>query len=257
MGIALLQKLIDYLSDILFPPNCLFCGKYLGIGFRPLICEECMDKYSAYRGKCCRCDSKFVLKNKLPHCNTCQSARHPFNGVISTFYYSGGVKRAVIEHKFDFTHNNAPLFGSQMSSMLEMFFVDSRPDLITFVPSTKNRLHERGYDAIWEIAEEVSFRTGIPLEDNALKKVKDIPQQSKTKSRLARMRNVRGCFSITDKSRVKGKAVVLIDDVYTTGATTRECAKVLKRAGAAYIIIAVVAISESFRREQDDNSIYA
>ena len=64
----------------------------------------------------------------------------------------------------------------------------------------------------------------------------------------ARMRNVRGSFKVTDKSLVKGKSIILFDDVYTSGATTRECAKVLKRAGAKYILIATVAISSRFMR---------
>ena len=62
------------------------------------------------------------------------------------------------------------------------------------------------------------------------------------------MRNIRGCFRVTDKTKIKGKSFILIDDVYTTGATTRECAKVLKRSDAAYIFIATIAISETFKR---------
>ena len=59
---------------------------------------------------------------------------------------------------------------------------------------------------------------------------------------------MRGCFSVADKAAVKGKNIILVDDVFTTGATCRECSKVLKKAGAAYVLAATVSISERFKK---------
>lgn len=241
------MNLPDILTDFIFPPVCLFCGKLLSLGTRPLFCESCNKRFNAFEGVCCRCGSSFVMKNGLPHCNTCRSARHPFDGVISSFFYSGGVRRAIIEHKFDMNYNNAPTLSEKLSEIIEDLFPNMEQCLLIPVPSSRRRLHERGYDAVWEIAQEISDNTDIPISTKLLKKRKDTPQQS-TLTLRHRLRNIHGSFAVSDKMSVKDKNIILIDDVYTTGATTRECAKVLKRNGAAYVMIATVAISENFRR---------
>ena len=120
-------------------------------------------------------------------------------------------------------------------------------DYIIYVPSSKARLRERGYDSLYEIAVMVSEKCDIPLLDKTLVKTKDTPQQS-TKTYRGRLRNVRGSFGVYDKDKIKNRKFILFDDVYTSGATTRECSKVLKRAGAEYIMIATVSISTRFKR---------
>lgn len=202
---------------------------------------------AAYNGKCCRCGSEFVYRYGLPHCNTCKSARHPFDGVVSAYFYLGGVRRSIVEHKFNFNYNNAKTLSSDISELLQSLFGEAQPDFIIPVPAHPKRTWERGYDPLLEIAEEISNNVNIPLLCNILVKHKHIPQQS-TLSGRERLRNVRGCFSVVSKECLKDKSVVLLDDVYTTGATSRECAKVLRRSGCKYILIATIAISETFRR---------
>lgn len=242
------MNIFKYLTDIVFPPRCLFCGEYMPAGVRPLVCEKCHKKADAFKGNCCRCHTDFVYLDGLPCCNTCKSARHPFDGVVSAYFYSGGVRRAVVEHKFNFNFNNSKTLSVHLSEVLLTLFSKNTPDFIIPVPTSRERLWERGYDPLLEIAEEISDVTTIPLLENVLIKHKNVPQQSMVSSVRQRLRNVRGCFSLKDKTALKGKTVVLLDDVYTTGATSRECAKVLKRNGCKYVFIATVAISESFRR---------
>ncbi len=241
------MKLLDLITDIMFPPICLFCGKPLKFGFRPLICDLCSHKESAFEGKCSRCGSEFENRGRLLWCNTCRSACHPFDGVVSAYFYSENVKTAIVQHKFNFNHNYDRILAYRISEIINELYPENKPDFLTFVPSSKMRLRERGYDSLKEIADYVSRYTGIELCDNCIVKHKHIPQQSRL-SPMARMRNVRGCFKANKEFPAKGKSFILLDDVYTTGATTRECAKVLKRAGAKYVLIASVAISERFKK---------
>jgi len=242
------MSLFKIIADFIIPPKCLFCGAALSNGTRPLICEKCKTSHGTSNTLCCRCGSEFEYRNGLPYCNTCRSCRHPFDGVVSCFFYSDGVRRAVVEHKFNFEYNNSSTFSRVVSDKIKNVFIDKLPDIIIPVPSSRKRTFQRGYDPLVEIAEEISLLTDIPLITKAVIKHKDIPQQSTLSSFRQRLRNVRGCFRVENKNLIKGKTVLLFDDVYTTGATTRECAKVLKRGGAAYIIIVTLAISENFRR---------
>ncbi|MDP4117886.1 MAG: ComF family protein [Bacillota bacterium] len=237
------MNLASFVEDVLFPPECLFCGIHLPLCTRPLVCELCKEKYCAYHNKCSRCGSGFEYRGGLPFCNTCRSARYPFDGVISAYHYTGGVRDAIIRHKFDFMYNNSPTFALGISEIINHIFTQIKPDFIAIVPTDKIRLRERGYNAVSEIAEIISSKTDIPLYGNALLKIKNVPQQS-TLSLRQRMRNVHGCFSVKNKSDIKNKSIILIDDVFTTGATTRECAKMLKKAGATYIFVITVAITK-------------
>ena len=241
------MKLLDILEDIIFPPACLYCGKFLGSGTRPLICRECETKYGTPTGKCIRCNSDLEITENEFHCNTCRSARHPFDGVISAYFYEEKVRQAIVAHKFNFMYNHAKHLAVSISNIILKLFLTA-PDYIVPVPTSKKRLYSRGYDPLLEIAECVSKNTGIPLNSKNLIKTKDTPHQSSTTSRLQRFRNVRGAFSVKDKEFFNNKNIILFDDVYTTGASTYECAKILKRAGAKHIIIATVAISDHFRR---------
>lgn len=241
------MKLFDILEDIIFPPTCLFCNKNLGSGTRPLICSECEIQYGTPQLKCIRCNTPLEVTKSEFHCNTCRSARHPFDAVISTYFYEEKVRQTIVAHKFNFMYNHSKHLALKISNyILDLF--PAAPDYIVPVPTSKKRLRSRGYDPLLEIAEVVSKNTGIPINNKMLIKIKDTPHQSSTTSRLQRFRNVRGAFKVNDKECFRDKNIILFDDVYTTGASTYECAKVLKRAGAKHIIIATVAISDHFRR---------
>ena len=241
------MKLSDILQDIIFPPNCIICGKYLGLGTRPLICSSCEEQYSAFNGNCSRCGSTFDFSGAMPLCHTCRSARHPFDGVISAYFYKDGVRRTIIEHKFSFYRNHSIIFAGSLNSALEKLFGEEKPDFIVSVPPDKKRLNTRGYDPVFEIASALSKLSDIPFRYDILEKIKSTPNQSLLAYR-ARLKNVRGCFKVTDKDAVKGKNILLIDDVFTTGATCGECAKMLKKAGAAYVLAVTVSISERFKK---------
>ena len=217
------MKLSDILQDIIFPPNCIICGKYLGLGTRPLICSSCEEQYSAFNGNCSRCGSTFDFSGAMPLCHTCRSARHPFDGVISAYFYKDGVRRTIIEHKFSFYRNHSIIFAGSLNSALEKLFGEEKPDFIVSVPPDKKRLNARGYDPVFEIASALSKLSDIPFRYDILEKIKSTPNH-------------------------KGKNILLIDDVFTTGATCRECSKILKKAGAAYVLAVTVSISERFKK---------
>jgi ComF family protein len=108
------------------------------------------------------------------------------------------------------------------------------------VPLHIRRLRERGFNQALLLVRELSKRMGIPYQERALKKIKDTPVQIALKKR-ERRKNLRGAFQVKDREAIRGKAIVLVDDVYTTGATINECSRTLLKAGAKQVAVLTVA----------------
>jgi competence protein ComFC len=113
-------------------------------------------------------------------------------------------------------------------------------ELLVPVPLHMKRLRERGFNQALLLVKELSKRTGIPYAERALKKIKDTPFQITLKKR-ERRKNLRRAFQVKDPEAIKGKAVMLVDDVYTTGTTVNECSRALRRAGAEGVVVLTVA----------------
>jgi ComF family protein len=132
------------------------------------------------------------------------------------------------------------VFGDLLQSTLHTLSQDYPVDVMIPVPLHIRRLRERGFNQALLLVRELSKRTGIPYEGRALKKIKDTPVQIALKKR-ERKKNLTGAFQVKNQEAIQGKAVVLVDDVYTTGATVNECSRTLLRAGAERVAVLTVA----------------
>ena len=108
------------------------------------------------------------------------------------------------------------------------------------MPLHPKRKKIRGFNQAKIIAEELARLKGIELEEGVLKKVKNIPPQTLIEMD-EREKNVSGAFRVVDEDKIKGKTIILVDDVYTTGSTVKECSAVLRKAGAEEIRAITVA----------------
>lgn len=158
------------------------------------------------------------------------------------------VRGAVHALKYRHRTKVATIFGTLLHETLFEDIADwhlfggGQPLLVIPVPLSKERLRERGYNQALLIAEAFCHGdTGLILTESALHKVKDTPSQATREDKHARMANLRGAFAAKDPEVVRGKTVILIDDVITTGATVREASSVLKKAGARSVYIVAVA----------------
>lgn len=113
-------------------------------------------------------------------------------------------------------------------------------DVIVPLPVTEKRLKERGFNQTFIIGEEISAVTGKELAYRVLYKTKETKDQY-TLSRSERKKNVRGVFALRDGNLLKGKRVLLVDDLFTTGATAREATRVLQAAGSRSVVLFALA----------------
>jgi ComF family protein len=145
--------------------------------------------------------------------------------------YEGSLQEAIHHWKYEGKTNLTPFFSEWMAEGLKRYWKPDSFDFLIPVPLHTQRLRERGFNQALLLVKELSRRTGIPYRKTILQKKKPtVPQVNL--SGAEREKGLRGAFHVVGMEELEGKWVLLVDDVYTTGATVNECSKVLLRGGA-------------------------
>ncbi|MFN3479624.1 MAG: ComF family protein [Thermodesulfovibrionales bacterium] len=218
------DRLKTLLLSLLFPSICPICGnRSESVELSPF-CASCWIGIRRYSGPSCPVCARPLISEYALVCGDCVSDPPSFSSVISYGIYSENLATAINLLKFSgIKRLSRPLAGL----LMELDIPDS--DVIIPVPMTKRSLLKRGFNQSLLIAKEVSIKRGIPLDIDSLQKAREtLPQVGLGAEE--RIRNIKNAFSV--KGDLKGKRVLLIDDVMTTGATLRECSKTLLKAGA-------------------------
>jgi competence protein ComFC len=209
------------LAAILYPPRCPYCGGVIRLG--EASCVHCAQDLPRRHGP---------LRLAQALCGHTLWCAAPF-------HYTGTVRKAVLAMKFNGHREYAAAFGAVLCSEVSSVFPKTRFDFITWVPVTSRRLQERGYNQAQLLAEETGERLGAPVRQ-ALVKPRDTEDQHAL-ARAERLKNVVGAYRLLTLENVRGKSILLCDDIATTGATLRECARTIYGGGAALVCCAVVA----------------
>lgn len=234
-------------------PVCSACGKELLAHIRGGMCPEC-EKTSVKLGTdiCGKCGR--VLANEAEFCDTCIRSERAFVRARSCYVYEGAPKKFVYRLKFGGRRYLAAFIAEAMvDRYLDCGF---ECDCVVAVPLSAKRKRKRGYNQSELIAEELSCRLKLPLIDGALVKTKENKSQAKLKRR-EREENVRGVYEVTSPETFKGRRVLVVDDVMTTGATLGEVSRVLYKAKArsvealTYCSTRFVSPSENILNEED------
>lgn len=230
-----LQKL-DKAEDFLFKAHsCMFCDSECDDDdFR--ICFRCKQNLDFIGDRyCLKCGAK--ISGDYDFCIECKSETHEFDRARSVLVYNEKSSPAILKFKY----GGRKTFALPLARLLAKRFetVDIIADVVTFVPMPKEREKERGYNQSFELCREFSSLTGMKMVA-ALERVKNVERQA-TLGRAERIKNLQGSFKAINNQEFKGKDVLLIDDVVTTGATASECAKTLLKAGAREVSVLSVA----------------
>jgi ComF family protein len=210
----------EFLLDLIFPKFCLGCKKE-----GSFLCEDCFSTLEISASH-----QKFRGKNLA-------DLYFPVN------YENFLVKKLIQNFKYP------PLIKELKKELALIIFshlllLDKKPDFSDFVlvpiPLSKKKLRWRGYNQAEEIAKELANFLKIPLISDCLVKIKETKDQVEL-SEKERRENVRGAFFVKNREKIVGRNILLVDDVFTTGATMEEAARVLKEAGAKKIVGIVVA----------------
>jgi ComF family protein len=234
----MLKKLISFCCDIFFPKQCFGCKKN-----NTYLCEDCKSYLEISQYQYCLCKKPILLINE---CHQCKNKK------LDALYFAVSYQKTFIKkliHYFKYKPFIKELSKPLSSLIIEHFYLlEQRPCflqnkdnfILVPIPLHIKRLKWRGFNQTEELAKELSEYWDIPLISDCLIRNKETPPQTELNNK-EREKNIKGVFLIKNSKKIKKKKILLIDDVYTTGATMEEASKVLKEAGAEKIIGIAIA----------------
>ncbi|MBU6338876.1 MAG: ComF family protein [Rickettsiales bacterium] len=235
-----MKNFLKKITEIVFPNQCLYCNCL--IGQEGLFCNSCWQKLQFITDpKCNICSHAFEFQ--VGDCLTCAKclARKPaYDKVITVFRYNQIIKKIIGDFKY---RDNISLAKKLTKIIFNKFSEElDEIDFIIAVPLHKKRLRKRKFNQAIILAKELAKLTDKRLYYDLLQRIKNTTPQASL-SRKEREKNLNGAFILKDKYHelVKGKNILLVDDVMTTGSTLENCAKILKKYKAKKVIVLTIA----------------
>ncbi len=227
---------------LLFPSNCRLCGALLDEPGERVVCRECLGRLRPRRGPVCPCCGRFLEgPEEGHHCRRCLESPPAFTIHRSCAAYDGDLREVILLLKYGrFAVLSRPLAVFAGAGLAPEEGLWHEADALVPVPLHKIREKERGFNQARLIARGLARERGLEVLSRCLVKVRNVPPQTSLEA-AERERNVRSAYAIRDGKRIAGKTLVLVDDVFTTGATLRECSRVLVAAGAREVRALTVA----------------
>ncbi len=215
----------EALIDFVFPKVCVGCGVW-----ESFLCQDCLDRLDFVDQVCPMCGEESLMGWTHPRCK----GKWGMDGLIAIYEYQEPIARAVIDGiKYGFNRELVRIILKDFR-----FEMGERFDMLVPVPLYFYRENWRGFNQAEEMGQVLSSQmTDIRLE-KLLVRLRNTRQQVTMKTKEERERNVKGAFSIDHRfqmSDLRGKKILLMDDVFTSGADMRECTKVLKKAGVKMV----------------------
>ena len=226
------------LLEFFLPRMCLFCGVAVGETAQVAVCPECEAQIKWVESPLCACCGMvFANRDGADRvCGSCQADPPPFARARAAALYDGPVAQAITRFKFSRQLAFLPVMQQWLKRPLCLELV-AAADLLTPVPLHPKRIKKRGFNQSLLLARAFP---GAPVAREAVVRTRHTAPQVGLNPKQ-RQDNVKGAFSVTDTALIKGKHVLMVDDLYTTGATVKECARVLRRAGASRVEVLTVA----------------
>lgn len=237
------MNILERLLDLLYREKdiCFVCGDHIP-GISGHICAGCRDELSFVGPKSCSVcgvSLREYIDDKLHLCRDCEVHPKHFEKAVASLEYSGLSRKLIRDFKYYDALHYKKMFGALM--VQEILDSDmGNADLVLGVPLSVKKENKRGYNQAKLLSDYISKKLGIKSGEGLLLRDKDTKVQNDL-GKEQRAKNLEGAFKVSSLDKIKGKSILLIDDIYTTGATVDECAKTLLECGANSVTIATVA----------------
>lgn len=227
--------------NFIFPPLCHVCRSFIPDAGPLHICVACRERMSPVVSPLCViCGVPFIGIGEDHTCGDCLTSRHHFDAARAALVYEGASRDLIHAFKYrNKTHLRRPLALLAIEYLSE--FVQLRSaDVIIPVPLHRKRLQSRGFNQAVLLGEIFSAHWKIPLDRHNLRRTRWTEPQVNLSADDRRV-NVKDAFSLRNPDQIRGRRVLLVDDVLTTGSTVEECARMLKSVGAVEVAVVTVA----------------
>jgi len=245
MRSAVIQVLFDLLLDLLYPKVCSHCGDPFKSGLSNILCRPCFDSQAPYAEPTCHhCGISLSAAAfegiERPLCRDCGEGDHALDEVRAYGPYTGPLRIAHHAFKFEGMEGLAAPLADRWLEILPWRFWDGIEALVP-VPLSWERQKQRGHNPAQRLAEHLAGKLRLPVLP-VLKKVRSTKPQMSLE-REERLKNPKGAYQVAPRMTLP-RRLLLVDDVYTTGATLEECAKVLKKGGVSVVKAVVLGRTE-------------
>ena len=225
-----------FFLDLLYPRRCPVCHNAAPQGHD--ICPSCVGRLPLIRGnRCPKCGKPVEAEGEL--CHDCRVTPHVYEEGVGIFLYEDIMRSSLSWLKYKGRREYGTVLGMLMGYYGKEMLRSWRADALVPVPVHRKRLLKRGYNQAEELAKGLSRTVRLPVFADALVRTRETAAMKELTPR-ERRKNLAGAFS-SGRGSVRGKRAVLIDDIYTTGATIDVCASYLKQQGAEAVFFMTLA----------------
>lgn len=228
-----MTKALTALAELLFPTLCLTCGRILLERGEHSFCSECRSGIRLIASPLCPvCGIPYPVEEGPDHrCGDCILSKRHVGAARSLGIYESVLLNAIHAFKYGGNLTLGERLGRMMADHPYPAFRIEDYSLIVPVPLHPRRLRKRGFNQSVILSRQISKRRGIAMDFRAVRRIIDTESQAGLKKE-ERQSNIKKAFDVPDPERVRGRRILLVDDVYTTGSTLAECARILLKGGA-------------------------
>jgi ComF family protein len=236
-----MHRFLEPFFQFFLPPQCPCCERFLEEG-RKGVCPDCFSEIRWIEPPFCSiCGTPFSSGAGESHpCSDCLTKKRYFEMARALGFYVGPLQKMIHRWKYRGKTSLTSSLGEWMATGLLHFWDPPLFDLLIPVPLHIHRNRERGFNQVLLLVQELSRKTGIPYRKRLLQKKQVTPPQVNL-SGAEREKAVRNAFQVVGNENLEGKSILLVDDVYTTGATVNECSRVLIARGAERVDVLTLA----------------
>ncbi|MEE1015827.1 MAG: ComF family protein [Lachnospiraceae bacterium] len=227
--------------EILYPARCPICHGILK--GRDGICPECRKKLPYIREPKCKKCGKQMESAEEEYCRDCKRFSHAFDRGAAVYTYNDVMARSIAMFKYHNRREYAKVYAKEMYRCCSRFLKSCAPEVILPVPIHRQKKRQRGFNQAELVAKELGKLLNVPVDaDYLIRKAKTIPQKELT--RQQRKRNLKEAFEVSKDGKYY-KRVLLIDDIYTTGATMDAVSEILRENQTKIIFFLTICVGRN------------
>lgn len=239
----ILNKGTCVITGILYPARCVMCNEVIG-GGRTVCCQTCREKLPFIREPRCYKCGKALEDMTQEYCLDCTKKKHFYTRGIALWGYNEQVKHAVYRYKYKNQRVYAGYFADELVQNCGAVIRSWEADMLVPVPLHRARYRKRGFNQAQLLAEKMSQQLGLSVCPHAVGRVRNTRPQKELNDK-ERQKNLKSAF-IIDENSVKLKKIILVDDIYTTGATVDAITELLLCAGALQVYVVTLCIGRGY-----------